>query len=110
MKLSEAIREGAKVTKYGKYEFFFEEGGKKFACAVGAAFVGLKGIDEAWKHGGAYIYMTLKTNFPELICSVPVALEKIHTQCSTLYSWILSASDSGMPREIIADLLASQGM
>lgn len=57
MKLSEAIREGAKTTLHNQTNTFFEViDGKQYACALGAAVIGYQ-----TKHPEAYLIQMFDT-------------------------------------------------
>lgn len=99
MRLSEAIREGAKVTEPAERRLL-EEPNK--ACAFGAALVGKLGWDAAW---GEYFHDGCRTITSDLI-------KKYFSPLSwATYDDVMYRNDcTTATREQIADWLESEGL
>lgn len=95
MKLSQAIREGAKIRAQA-YSSFFVDGR---SCAIGAALEGAGG--EYDEHNAVE---PLHHRFPNVI-----ACDKNGYRYTELGSQIYKMNDSGATREQIADWLEAQG-
>ena len=92
MKLSEAIREGAKLRPQCKGAFYStNDQGVVSSCALGAAYEAVTG---ELPHAPLIDWHDVP-NFPELP--------------STIETRIIAMNDSGRTREEIADILASEG-
>lgn len=118
MKLSEAIKAGAAITKpaYGK---LFRNRGKS-ACALGAAIIGVIGLKRAiamdWKSLADLFPDLLKSCPPEIYANVEElttdALKLVfYNEDDTVHGAIKVLNDDyRLPRETIADWLEEVGL
>lgn len=108
MKLSAAIRAGSQLTEQVKVVYLQEdpETGKICgACAMGAAWVGLHGVE---KRGIPYVSAELTSHWPEIAQARhphPVTGNPV----SLYYSIVTLNDDHGWTREQIADWLEKEG-
>lgn len=105
MKVSEAIREGSKISLPGKYKLVRRLNGEVYACALGAAYLGSIGTTEVPDPTG---YTVLSTTWPELDTTKVDIGGSLGT--TSLLSAIIYKNDrEDMPREAIADWLEGLG-
>lgn len=103
IKLSEAIREGAKLRPQGRNAWFAEaKGGQIYSCALGAAYEALFGLPPKNENGLRLVGDKLESIYPELEDSTSAGI--------WLCNEISRRNDCmRQTREQIADWLQEQG-